>query len=218
MDKDKHMSKGEGSASEEYGWIRSVPTNPWKLWAILCNMQYIAEVSKLLRCIECRTILFTWPNIPKISRECIVRIDQGLAPGVVDGHATTNTWSWLRHQMETFSALLAICAGNSPVTGEFPSQMPMTRSFDVFWSAPEQRLSKQSRRRWFETPLRSLWRYCNVVAWSTSTPDVKRLAMSILPRSFRCEKLNHAKYTVFEVALFPPLTDIAGFNSTRPYP
>ena len=33
--------------------------------------------------------------------------------------------------METFSALLAICAGNSPVTGEFPAQKPVTRSFDV---------------------------------------------------------------------------------------
>ena len=32
------------------------------------------------------------------------------------------TWSWWRHQMETFSALLAFCVGNSPVTGEFPSQ------------------------------------------------------------------------------------------------
>ena len=41
--------------------------------------------------------------------------------------------SWWRHQMETFSALLAICAGNSPVTGEFPAQRPMTRSFDVFF-------------------------------------------------------------------------------------
>ena len=38
-----------------------------------------------------------------------------------------------RHQMETFSALLAICAGHSPVTGEFPSQKPVTRSFDVFF-------------------------------------------------------------------------------------
>ena len=35
--------------------------------------------------------------------------------------------------METFSALLAICAGNSPVTGEFPTQRPMTQSFDVFF-------------------------------------------------------------------------------------
>ena len=40
--------------------------------------------------------------------------------------------SWWRHQMETFSALLAICAGNSPVTAEFPAQRPVTRSFDVF--------------------------------------------------------------------------------------
>ena len=35
--------------------------------------------------------------------------------------------------METFSALLALCAGNSPVPGEFPSQRPVTRSFDVFF-------------------------------------------------------------------------------------
>ena len=35
--------------------------------------------------------------------------------------------------METFSALLALCTENSPVTGEFPAQRPMTRSFDVFF-------------------------------------------------------------------------------------
>ena len=40
---------------------------------------------------------------------------------------------WWRHQMETFSALLAFCAGNSPVSGEFPAQRPVTRSFDVFF-------------------------------------------------------------------------------------
>ena len=39
----------------------------------------------------------------------------------------------LRHQMETFSALLALCAGNSPVTGELSSQRPVTRSFDFFF-------------------------------------------------------------------------------------
>ena len=41
--------------------------------------------------------------------------------------------SWWRHQMETFSALQAICAGNSPVNGEFPAQRPVTRSFDIFF-------------------------------------------------------------------------------------
>ena len=35
--------------------------------------------------------------------------------------------------METISALLAICAGNSSVTGEFPAQMPLTRSFGIFF-------------------------------------------------------------------------------------
>ena len=41
--------------------------------------------------------------------------------------------TWWRHQIETFSALLAICAGNSPVPGEFLAQRPVTRSFDVFF-------------------------------------------------------------------------------------
>ena len=41
--------------------------------------------------------------------------------------------AWRRHEMETFSALLAICTGNSPVTGEFPAQRPVTRSFGVFF-------------------------------------------------------------------------------------
>ena len=47
--------------------------------------------------------------------------------------------------METFSALLAICAGNSPVASEFPTQRPVTRSFDVFVDlGRNERLSKQS--------------------------------------------------------------------------
>ena len=41
--------------------------------------------------------------------------------------------TWWCHQMETFSTLLAICAGNSLATGEFPAQRPVTWSFDVFF-------------------------------------------------------------------------------------
>ena len=41
--------------------------------------------------------------------------------------------AWWSLQMELFFALLAICAGNSPVTGEFPVQRPVTRSYDVFF-------------------------------------------------------------------------------------
>ena len=47
--------------------------------------------------------------------------------------------------METFSALLSICAGNLTVTDEFPLQRPVTRSFDVFFDLRlYKRLSKQS--------------------------------------------------------------------------
>ena len=64
--------------------------------------------------------------------------------------------------METFSALLAICAGNSPVTGEFPTQRPVTRSFDVYFDLlPNERLSKQSWGWWFETLSSPLWRHRN---------------------------------------------------------
>ena len=70
--------------------------------------------------------------------------------------------AWWCHQMEILSALLALCAGNSPVTGEFLAQRPVTRSFDVFFDLRlNRRLSKQSWGWWFETPARSLWRHRN---------------------------------------------------------
>ena len=70
--------------------------------------------------------------------------------------------AWWRHQMETFSALLAFCAGNSPVTGEFPSQRPMMRSYDVIFELRfNKALSKQSWGSWFETLSHPLWRHCN---------------------------------------------------------
>ena len=73
-------------------------------------------------------------------------------------------YPWWRHQMETVSALQALCAGNSPVPGEFPSQRPVTRSFDVFLDLRlNKRLSKQPWSWWFETPPWSLWRQCNAL-------------------------------------------------------
>ena len=77
-------------------------------------------------------------------------------------HSRNRRHSWWRHQMEAFSALLVLCAGNSPVTGEFPSQRLVTWSIDVFFDLHlNKRLSKHSWRRWFETPSRSIWRHCN---------------------------------------------------------
>ena len=56
--------------------------------------------------------------------------------------------AWWRHQMET--------PMNSPHKGQW-------RGASFFFDLRLiKRLSKQSRRRWFETPSRSLWRHCNV--------------------------------------------------------
>ena len=95
-------------------------------------------------------------------------------------------WSWWCHQTETFSALLAICAGNSPVTGEFLAQRPVTRSFGAFFDlCLNERLSKQWWGWWFETPSRPLRCHCN--GW-------KR--WQIKNNSFHCHIISCAKLTV----------------------
>ena len=76
--------------------------------------------------------------------------------------------SWWRHQMETFSALLALCVEVLPVAGDFPAQRPVTRSFDVFFDL---RLnicfSKKPGGRWLETISSPLWRHCSgITLWS----------------------------------------------------
>ena len=73
-----------------------------------------------------------------------------------------NVYARWRHQMETFPALLAFSAENSPVPGEFPAQRPVTRGFNVFFDLRlNKRLSKQSWCRCFQTPSHSLRRHCN---------------------------------------------------------
>ena len=70
--------------------------------------------------------------------------------------------SWWHHQMETFSTLLALCVGNSLVTGEFPAQRPVMWSFDISFDLRlNKRLSKQSWDWWSETPSPPFWRHCH---------------------------------------------------------
>ena len=83
---------------------------------------------------------------------------------VLSDYSWCCTWmTWWRHQMEIFSASLALCAwGKPPVTDGIPPQRRVTRSFDVFFDlCPNKRLRKQSRHWWFETPSRPLWRHRN---------------------------------------------------------
>ena len=82
--------------------------------------------------------------------------------------------SWWRHQRAIFSRNWHFVRGIHRVTGGFPSQRPVTRSFDVLFDLRlNKRLCKQWKRRWFEKTPCSLWCHCNVkcfyvifVAWS----------------------------------------------------
>ena len=96
---------------------------------------------------------------------------------------------WWRHQMETFSALLALCAGNSTVTSEFPAQR---RELGFFFDlCLNERLSKQSWGWWFETPSHQLWCHCNVCkASNLGDQQVK------LPYKFEIDRcLGSSKHT-----------------------
>ena len=118
---------------------------------------------------ECHNpeVLLQW-NLYNETREVLLKAHKfHHLPGTV----SRNHLSRGCHQMETLSVLLAICAGNSPVTGEFPAQRPVTRSFDVFFDLHlNKRLNKQSQVWLFESPSWPLWLHCNVFSllWETT--------------------------------------------------
>ena len=134
-------------------------------WNYLCMLIWIYMVSV--------RIFYTTPVFLDVKLVPLLRMTviwchfqpSGAWPSIPDGHWQARMYiphSWWRHPMEIFSALLTLCVGNSPVTGEFPAQRPVTRSFDVFFDLHlNKRLSKQPWGWWVETPSHSLWRHCN---------------------------------------------------------
>ena len=117
--------------------------------------------------------------------------------------------SWWRHQMETFSALLALCAGNSPVTGEFPAWKPVTRSLDVSFDLRQNKmLNKQSWGWWFKMSSHSLWRHRNVSGlqwlpqcqWSNPEEYGYRTTINLTPQDH--EHISHEILYVIMVVSF----------------
>ena len=65
-----------------------------------------------------------------------------------------------------------LCAGNSPVPGEFPAQRPVTRSLDIFFDLRlNKQVSKQSWGWWFEMLSCPIWRHCNADLWRDVNPN-----------------------------------------------
>ena len=110
-------------------------------------------------------------------------------------------WPWDAYMMTSskgnISALLAMFARNSPVTGEFPTQRAVTRSFDVFFDLRlNKRLSKRSWGWLFETLSRLLWGYCSediVFYWRFPDLNILRSRQKchhVADSIFKCIFLN----------------------------
>ena len=137
---------------------------PWWRWIVSLNI--FLTFSCLYEIFVTSTVI--WEKLPRYRK---ITYDPGHITNKYYSIATISlrqrNWprlprTWWRHQMETFSAFLAICTGDSPVSGEFPAQRPVTRSFDVFFDLYlNKRLSKHWWGWWLETPSWSLCSQCN---------------------------------------------------------
>ena len=87
-------------------------------------------------------------------------------------HKVTISVLMMTSSNENISTLLALCAGNSPVTGEPASQKASDAELWCFNDLRlNKRLSKQSRHRWFETSSLSLWRHGENYSVTVTLPE-----------------------------------------------
>ena len=156
MNYSQNVSLENNTCHEAIEWNKVEPLKAWILVviggaAVILNTMIIACIASDT---ALRTKRFVWLILNQCASDfwngCLIMIVYGVENG--RSRSVCYNFSWWRHQTEIFSALLALCAGNSPVTGEIPSQGPVTRSFEVFFDQRlNQRFSKQSWGRGFET-------------------------------------------------------------------
>ena len=117
-------------------------------------------------------------------------------------HYLSQCWSWSMspiHMMTSsngniFRVTGPLC-GEFTGPGEFPTQRPVTRSFDVFFDLRlNKRLSKQPWGWWFETLSWSLWRQCNELALlGHNELNAQSCSVSVKPITLLTEKKNDEK-------------------------
>ena len=158
-------------SKQPWGWWFETP--PWSLWrqcngdeflAYQLNQGWLIDRVYIWKCMSGSLYVFKMSDIFVEAlcgkKDCSYKLQVLYMRNL---NLDISVPAWWRHQMETFSALLALCAENSPVSGDFPLKRPVTWSFDVFFDLRlNKRLSKQSWGWWFEMPPCSLWRHCNV--------------------------------------------------------
>ena len=183
-------------SKQPWGWWIETPS--WSLWRH-CNVEYYKyRLFCIFKCIPLLQIMLYPQGCFRKHYDDVIK--------------------W-----KTFSVLLVLCARNSPITGEFPWQRPVTRSFDVFFDLRlNKRLCKQSRRRGFETPWRSSWHHCNDcfgwLFWKRLSPSKfyklrKAIALPLTPR--RVEIFERHVHTLkIRVTMMPTLSPVVVMTSS----
>ena len=112
-------------------------TGSWRQWRKIWHhndSQFSVQVTWTCR-VSFESDIWSIERVHYITSEIYLQAPQ--SPRLVPS-AHYSSESWWRHQMEIFSASLTLCDGKPPFTGRFPSQRPVTRSFDVFFDLPAQ--------------------------------------------------------------------------------
>ena len=109
---------------------------------------------------------------------------------------TKSRW---RHQMETFSALLAFCAGNSPVTRVFPSQRPVTRSYDVLFDS---RLNKRLSNNLDAGDLKRNHSHYDIIVTISGLLQRQWVTHTILPVPMKRLRTIRKKWLIWGLSLY----------------
>ena len=102
---------------------------------------------------------------------------------------------WLQYMMTSSNG--NISRVTCPLSGEFPAQRPVTRSFDVLFDLrPNKWMKKQSWGCLFQMPSCSLWRHCNDNFQVSKHLFISMILSSVLPMQ---HTINHTKWPLWQL-------------------
>ena len=177
------------------------------LWVLLCLLcvccvyfvstlgVYFVSVVSTLGAVVSTFVLLCLLSVDGSNLACVERID----PRVTE----CGIWNWTSSMMTSsnrsiFRVTGPLC-GEFTGPGEFPTQRPVTRSFDVFFDLRlNKRWSKQPWGWWFETPSWSLWRQCNDAFTVQNRSMISHIVFRTLVKGSRKKpktKQNSEQYT-----------------------
>ena len=127
----------------DFRWELIDGTTLFKWLAISCedishqkdwlSHQRLSVLHRTAKCLRCHGVCISWPANAFENELSMSRTSHNSTSWIPHTTVLANldrskTSAWWLHQM-----VLALCAGNSPATGEFPAKRSVTRSFDVFF-------------------------------------------------------------------------------------